>query len=159
MSSSLQERPGASSALSPPSLEDPVIAGLANAVGGRPGLHARLGDRRFWSPVRWLVLLTLFTSLLGMWQKSACRVHPWADEYQYTRMCYSDVFALWGNERLSEGATPYLEHPVEYPVVIGVVMKAAAVVADEFPAPERNRRFFDATWALLTACAVVVTLT
>ncbi|MCW2779066.1 MAG: putative transrane protein, partial [Frankiales bacterium] len=42
---------------------------------------------------------------------------------------------------------------------IGVVMKAAAVVADEFPAPERNRRFFDATWALLTACAVVVTLT
>ncbi len=152
----MQERP-ASVVL--PSAEDPVVGGLVNAVGGRPGAHARLGERRFWTPVRWLVLLTLLTSLLGFWQKSPCRVHPWAEEYQYTRMCYSDVFALWGAERLNEGATPYLDHPVEYPVVIGAVMAAAESLADGAPSDERNRRFFDLTWALLTACAVVVTLT
>ena len=153
MSSSTQERPAL------PSVEDPVVAGLSQAVGGRPGAHARLGQRRFLTPVRWLVLLTLFTSLLGLWQKSPCRVHAWAEEYQYTRMCYSDVFALWGAERLNEGKTPYLEHPVEYPVVTGGVMQVAAEVAELFPAEEQNRRFFDATWALLTACAVVVAIT
>ncbi|MCW2607407.1 MAG: putative transrane protein, partial [Frankiales bacterium] len=158
MSSSLQERPPGSDPVRP-SVEDPVVGGLVNAVGGAPGVHARTGERRFWTPVRWMVLLTLLTSLLGFWQKSPCRVHPWAEEYQYTRMCYSDVFALWGAERLSEGATPYLDHPVEYPVVIGAVMAAAESLADDAPSDARNRRFFDITWALLTACAVVVTLT
>ncbi len=157
MSSSLQERGPGQVAL--PSAEDPVVAGLAQSLGGGPGLHARLREGRFWTPVRVLVLLTLFTSLLGLWQKSPCRVHPWADEYQYTRMCYSDVFALYGAEKLNEGAVPYLEHPVEYPPVIGAVMQAAASVADQFPDDQRNRRFFDVTWALLTACAVVVTVT
>ncbi|MCU1692587.1 MAG: putative transrane protein [Frankiales bacterium] len=164
MSSSLQERPGAGPRPGPgvpvlPSSEDPVVAGLAEAVGGRPGLHARLTDRRFLSPVRWLVLITLFTSLLGFWQKAPCRVHPWADEYQYTRACYTDVFALYFSERLNEGKAPYLEHPVEYPVVIGAVMKVAADAVEVFPADQRPRRFYDLTWMLLTACAVVVTVT
>lgn len=158
VSSSVQERgPAAPPVL--PSAEDPVVGGLVNAVGGRPGAHARTGEKRFWTPVRWMVLLTLVTSLLGWWQKSPCREHAWAEEYQYTRMCYSDVFALWGAERLSEGATPYVDYPVEYPVVIGAVMAAAESLADDAPSAERNRRFFDITWALLTACAVVVTLT
>ncbi len=159
MSSSLEERPAVRPGLALPSSEDPVVAGLTEAVGGRPGLHARLTDRRFLSPVRWLVLITLFTSLLGFWQKAPCRVHPWAEEYQYTRACYTDVFALYGAEGLSEGKTPYVQHPVEYPVVIGAVMKVSADAARLFPAEERNRRFYDITWALLTLCAVVVTVT
>jgi hypothetical protein len=36
---------------------------------------------------------------------------------QYTRACYTDVYALWFAERLHEGAVPYREHPVEYPVL------------------------------------------
>ncbi len=142
-----------------PAAEDPVVAGLAEAVGGPAGRHARLGERRFWKPVRWLVLLTLLTSLLGFWQKSPCRVHPWTEEYQYTRACYTDVFALYFAERLNEGRAPYLEHPVEYPVVMGLVMQASAEVVEVFPPDQRPRRFYDVTWALLTACAVVVTVT
>ncbi len=141
------------------SLEDPVVAGSAEAIGGPPGRHSRLGRRRFWTPVRWLVLLTLLTSLLGWWQKSPCRVHPWEEEYQYTRGCYTDVFALYFAERLSDGRTPYLEHPVEYPVVIGGVMAVAAEVVAVFPPDQRPRHFYDVTWAILTACALVVVVT
>jgi uncharacterized membrane protein len=133
--------------------------GASTAIGGPAGRHARLDHRRFWTPVRWLVLITLLTSLLGFWQKSPCRVHPWTEQYQYTRACYTDVFALYFAERLSAGATPYLEHPVEYPVVIGGVMAVAAEITEAFPQEQRPRRFYDVTWALLTACAVVVTVT
>ncbi len=154
--SSLAERRDASSL---PSSDDPVPAGTVQAVGGPPGQHARLGSRRFWTPVRWLVLLTLVTCLFGWWQKSPCRVHPWVESYQYTRGCYTDVFALYFAERLSEGRTPYLEHPVEYPVVIGGVMAVAAEVVTVFPAEQRPRHFYDVTWAILTACALVVVVT
>ncbi len=142
-----------------PARDDPVVAGTSRAIGGPPGSHARLGRRRFWTPVRWLVLLTLLTSLFGWWQKSPCRVHPWEDAYQYTRACYTDVFALYFAEQLSAGKTPYLEHPVEYPVVIGGVMAVAAEAVTVFPSDQRPRRFYDVTWALLTACALVVVVT
>lgn len=142
-----------------PSWDDPVPAGLSEAAGGPAGRHARLDRRRFWTPVRWVVLLTLLTTLLGLWQKSPCRVHPWSDEYQYTRACYTDVFALYYAERLNEGAVPYLDHPVEYPVVIGGAMALAAGAVTVLPPDRRARHFFDVTWALLTACAVVVTVT
>ena len=139
-------------------LDDPVVAGATRAIGGPAGRHAD-PTRRRWTPVRWLVLITLLTSLLGFWQKSPCRVHPWTEQYQYTRACYTDVFALYFAERLSDGATPYLDHPVEYPVVIGGVMAVAAGVTEVFPENEGPRRFYDVTWALLTACAVVVVFT
>ncbi len=142
-----------------PSREDPVAAGASEALGGPPGRHSRTGGRRFWTPVRWLVLLTLVTSLFGWWQKSPCRVHPWEDQYQYTRGCYTDVFALYFSERLNEGITPYTGHPVEYPVVIGGVMQLAATAVADLPASERPRHFYDVTWALLTACALVVVVT
>jgi len=143
----------------PGSFDDPVVTGVVDALGGPAGRHARLDQRRFWTPVRWLVLLTLLTSLLGWWQKSPCREHSWDGEYQYTRLCYTDVFALYGAERLSEGKTPYLEHPVEYPVVIGAVMAVVAKAVTVFEPAERPRRFYDLTWVLLTACALVVVVT
>lgn len=142
-----------------PSSEDPVAAGAAAALGGPPGRHSRVGGRRFWTPVRWLVLLTLLTSLLGWWQKSPCREHPWTEQYQYTRGCYTDVYALYFAERLDEGRTPYAEHPVEYPVVIGAVMLVAAEAVAGLPPGQRPAAFYDLTWALLTACALVVVVT
>jgi len=142
-----------------PGDDDPVVAGATSALGGPPGRHSRLDRRGFWTPVRWIVLLTLVASLLGWWQKSPCRVHPWTEDYQYTRGCYSDVFALYFAERLSGGATPYLEHPVEYPVVIGGVMQVAAQVVRVFEPEQRPRHFYDVTWAILTGFAVVVAVT
>ena len=152
-----------------PSYDDPVVAGTVAALGGPPGRYSRLDRTGFWTPVRWIVLLTLIASLFGWWQKSPCRVHPWVEDYQYTRGCYSDVFALYFAERLAptvvdgvvvaEGRRPYLEHPVEYPVVIGAVMAVAAKAVTPLPPELRPRHFYDVTWAILTACALVVAVT
>jgi uncharacterized membrane protein len=155
-----------------PSADDPVVAGVVEAIGGPPGRHARVGERRFWTPVRVLVAITLFTCLLGWLQKEPCRDgSTWVHEHQYTRVCYTDVVALYSAEGLSDGKTPYYEHPVEYPVVIGGVMHVSARLADFFTpdhsdprrsfadAVDRGKRFFDITWVLLTICAVVVVVT
>ena len=155
-----------------PSSDDPVVAGAVQVIGGPPGAHTRLGERRFWTPVRVLVALTLFTCLLGWLQKAPCRDgSTWVHEHQYTRACYTDVVALYSAEGLSDGKTPYYQHPVEYPVVIGGVMHVSARLADVVTgtshadnasyveAINRGKHFFDITWALLTACAVVVAIT
>jgi uncharacterized membrane protein len=127
-----------------PSSDDPVVAGAVEAVGGKPGAHARLGDRRFWNPVRVLIALTLMTSALGFALKVPCRDGSnWVNEYQYTRACYTDVVALYGAEGLSAGKTPYYDHPVEYPVVIGAVMQVSSLlargVASVLPPDSRER--------------------
>jgi uncharacterized membrane protein len=142
-----------------PSSDDPVAAGAANAVGGPPGRHARLGERRLWTPVRVLLALTLLTCTLGFLQKAPCRTEPWAHEFQYTHLCYTDVFALYFAEGLSSDKTPYLDHPVEYPVVMGAAMQIAAKAVQPFSPESRPRHFFDVTWVLLTACALVVVVT
>ncbi|MGB8649923.1 MAG: glycosyltransferase 87 family protein [Mycobacteriales bacterium] len=155
-----------------PSVDDPVVAGAVEALGGPPGRHARLGERRFWTPLRVLVALTLMTCVLGFAQKAPCRDgSTWVHEHQYTRACYTDVVALYSAEGLSAGQTPYYDHPVEYPVVIGAVMHASARLAKAVTAHQtgrnasyteavaRGRHFYDLTWALLTLCAVVVVVT
>jgi uncharacterized membrane protein len=131
-----------------PSYDDPVVSGAVEVVGGPPGLHARIGERRFWTPLRFLLALTLLTSLLGLAQKSPCRdASSWVHEHQYTHACYSDVLALYSAEGLTDGKTPYYDHPVEYPVVIGAVMQVSSLFArgittllpdDRTDAAERN---------------------
>jgi len=175
-----------------PSRDDPVVAGAVQAIGGPPGDFARLGRPRLWTVLRVLVAMVAFTSLLGFAQKAPCRSGSnWQHEYQYTRGCYTDVVALYSAEGLSDGKTPYYEHPVEYPVVIGGVMwlssglarglehvwhdsatdaalakvnaattpeqaSSARSTADYREAIARGRHFYDITWFLMTACAMVV---
>ena len=159
-----------------PSREDPVARGASTLIGGPVGRHARFGGS-FWTPVRVLVALTLLTFGVGFLQKAPCRTHAWSEQYQYTRMCYSDVYALYFAEGLNEGKTPYVDHPVEYPVVIGGLMYVAARPADwlvdsdgnrEAGTPDRDEglfrgnepaAFFDLTALLLAISAIVVTMT
>lgn len=149
-----------------PSRDDPVPAGAVHLLGGPPGRRVRWDARRAGRPLLWIVLLTLAVSTLGWVQKNPCRVHSWGEgnSYAYTRVCYTDVYALYYAERLNDDARPYVDHPVEYPPVIGLVMGATAAVAKPlaaaFPGTNEDKtaaiRFFDLSWALLTACAVVV---
>src|ERR1700755_2306600 len=108
-----------------PSLEDPVARGASELIGGPPGRHAVLPDRRTWWPrVRVLLALTIVVCGLGYAQKSTCRdTRNWTHEYQYTRMCYSDVVALYSQEGLSSGKVPYVDYPTEYPPLIGLTME------------------------------------
>jgi uncharacterized membrane protein len=155
-----------------PSSDDPVVAAAVASIGGAPGAHARLGERRFWTPVRVMLALTLLTCLFGWLQKAPCRDgSTWVNEHQYTRACYTDVVALYSAEGLSDGKKPYYEHPVEYPVVIGGVMHVSARLADALTGSShaenesyvdsinRGKHFFDLTWALLTVCALLVVVT
>lgn len=104
-----------------PSRSDPVVAGLSESIGGPIGQHAWL-KRKFWTPM--CVVLLIATSVLAFnWvQKSPCRDGAWANNMQYTRACYTDVLALYYAEHLHEGAVPYIDHPVEYPVLTGYWM-------------------------------------
>ena len=179
-----------------PSVDDPVVAGAAELVGGPPGRYARSGERRLLTATRVLLLLTLLTCSLGWAVKAGCRNgSSWQHEYQYTRACYTDVVALYSAEGLSQGQLPYYDHPVEYPVVIGGVMQVSSVLArglsEALPADAptrqarqrlalaktdtersqaqtavsyaeanaRGRHFFDVTWLLMVAAALVVTVT
>lgn len=139
-----------------PSADDPVVAGAVTAVGGPPGRHSRL-RRRFWTPVRVVVALTLLAATLGFLQKLPCRDGAsWVHQHQYTRACYTDLLPLYAGEGLAAGERPYYDHKVEYPVLIGGIMQATAVAVRPFDPAERSSRFVDLSIALLTACAVVV---
>ncbi|MDQ1656854.1 MAG: hypothetical protein QOD41_1937 [Cryptosporangiaceae bacterium] len=104
-----------------PSHSDPVVAGLSEVIGGPIGMHARL-SRLYWTPMRIVLGLATFAFALNWIQKSPCRDGRWADNIQYTKQCYTDVLALYYAEHLSDGAVPYVDHPVEYPVLTGYFM-------------------------------------
>ncbi|HVF05003.1 MAG TPA: glycosyltransferase 87 family protein [Frankiaceae bacterium] len=147
MASDLHAGPG--EPLSAPSRNDAFVRDASGAIGGPVGRHTRFGAAAFWTPLRVLIALTMLTFTIGFAAKLPCSYHPWAEHYQYTRMCYSDVYALYFSERLNEAAVPYVDHPVEYPVVIGGLMWVAAGVSDD------ASDFYAATAVLLLVSAVV----
>ncbi len=108
-----------------------MVAGASVLVGGPPGRHARIGaGRSWWTPLRVLMAFTVLACVLGYAQKAPCRdTRNWSHEYQYTRMCYSDVVALFGQEGLATGKRPFLDYPTEYPPLIGAAMQFASSVA------------------------------
>ena len=107
-----------------------------------------------------LVAAALTGSALGLLSKAACRAGAWnIGIEQYQAHCYTDIYPLYFTEGLSAGKVPYLGHPVEYPVLIGAAMQAAAwVVSPISNALIRGREFFDVTVVLLTLFAVAAVL-
>lgn len=98
-----------------------------------------------------LILASLLGGALGFGAKAACRAGAWnIGVEQFQAHCYTDIYPLYFGEGLSAGQVPYLQHPVEYPVVIGAAMQAVAWVVRPVADPAvRGREFFDVTVALL----------
>jgi uncharacterized membrane protein len=149
-----------------PSRDDPVVRTASGAIGGPWGRHGALGLRRFWTPLRVLLAFTLLTLALAWLQKSPCQDGAWTEGRQYTHLCYSDVIPLYYTERLNEGAVPYVDHPVEYPVLTGAFMGVAAVLArvyadaaSELPVWDLSeiQAYFSVTALLLAVGMLVVT--
>src|SRR5262249_39041244 len=107
-----------------------------------------------------LVIPSLGGSLLGFLNKAACRSRPWHVYLgQFRGDCYTDIYPLYFQEKLSSGKVPYVGHPVEYPVLIGAAMQAVAWVVRPISDPFlRGREFFDVTVLLLAAFSLAGTL-
>ncbi|MEP7055174.1 MAG: glycosyltransferase 87 family protein [Actinomycetota bacterium] len=142
-----------------PSLDDPVPRGASTLIGGPVGAHARRRPPRwFLAPLALLMLATTVTFGLGYLQKKPCRDHGWTKEYQYTRMCYTDVWALYYSEGLDKGKLPYRDQAVEYPAPIGGAMWVAAKAAGGDLPGGNPQRYFDVTAVLMLGCALAVTV-
>src|SRR5262245_15733205 len=104
-----------------------------------------------------LILAGLIGALLAATAKEACRAGAWnVGVEQYQAHCYTDIYPLYFAEGLSAGQVPYVGHHLEYPVVMGAVMEAAAWVVRPAGDPAvRGRDFYDITVALLAVCLVV----
>ena len=107
-----------------------------------------------------LVTAGLAGGALSFLSKATCRAGAWNTSIGlYQAHCYTDIYPLYYTEKLSAGKVPYLGHPVEYPVLIGVAMQAAAwVVRPIGDAFIRGREFFDVTAGLLVIFAVAAVL-
>jgi uncharacterized membrane protein len=144
-----------------PSRVDATVRRATRPLGGPWGRHAGIKRGTWWTPVRWLFVMTLATLLLGFAQKSPCATGVWNGHKQYTHFCYSDVVPLWSDERLDVGAVPYRDTTVEYPVLTGGFMWMTA----EFT---RGVHAIVSSWSelvvfgvltavLLSLCALIVT--
>jgi uncharacterized membrane protein len=148
-----------------PSRVDPAVRAASEAVGGPWGRHGVVGQRWFWTPLRVLMALTIFTLLLGWLEKEPCQNGNWQHSLQYTHFCYSDVVPLFFEEKLNVGATPYVDHAVEYPVLTGAFMGVAAWLGRQYdhlaggvlPTMPPVQTYFTVTALLLAGCMLVVT--
>jgi uncharacterized membrane protein len=107
-----------------PTQEDVLVRGLSEVIGGPVGEHAarpRPGSRLL-TPARVVMVLAVLVFCLHWVQKSPCQDGAWQDNSQYRNFCYTDVLALYYAEHLNEGAVPYFDWPVEYPVLTGAFM-------------------------------------
>jgi uncharacterized membrane protein len=144
-----------------PSHRDPITWRATRAMGGAWGRHAGVARMSWWTPLRWVLAMTIATLLLGLAQKAPCATGNWTGNKQYTHLCYSDVIPLWSDERLDVGAVPYRDTSVEYPVLTGAFMWATADLT-------RGVHSLEADWSqvlvfglltalLLSLCALVTT--
>ena len=104
------------------------------------------------------VAASALAALLGYAQKLPCSSGDAWNSYtgQFRDACYTDIYPLYYNEGLSSGQVPYYGHQVEYPVLIGAMMQAAAwtvhSVTDAFA---RGKDFYYVTVLLLAICLIV----
>ncbi len=98
-------------------------------------------------------------ALLAYLWKAPCRYGgAWNDNAgQFLNFCYTDIYPLWWNERLAEGAVPYFGHPVEYPVGIGFVMELGRRIVGLLHTPTSadpagGVLFYDVTAFLMAVC-------
>ena len=122
------------------------LTGRATGHAGGWGRLAALGGS-----ATVLVLASLVADGIAFGAKEACRAGAWnIGVEQYQAHCYTDIYPLYFGEGLASGKIPYLDHHVEYPVVIGAVMQGAAWVVRSISNPfARGLQYFDVTVAVL----------
>ncbi|WP_240619405.1 glycosyltransferase family 87 protein [Blastococcus sp. TF02-8] len=149
-----------------PTWTDPVARQASEAVGGPWGRFATTGRALFWTPLRVCLLFAVLALSLAWVKQAPCADGDWSGHVQYTHFCYSDAVPLFGLHGLDDGAIPYLDSEVEYPVLTGGFMAAAAALSRAYdraaeasallPAVPPVQSYYVVTCLLLTACAFLV---
>ena len=150
-----------------PTWTDPVAAQASEAVGGPWGRHAVTGRALFWTPLRVCLLFTTAVLALAWTKQAPCASGNWTGYLQYTHFCYSDTVPLYLLHELGTGAVPYLDSPVEYPVLTGGFMALAAVLARTYDGAVQTtgllpdvppvQSYYVVTCLLLSICALITT--
>jgi len=81
-----------------------------------------------------LIVLAAGGYLVGYLLDYSCVAGGWASPDRYEQLCYSDIPALFGYRGFAEGFIPYVQtppggQPLEYPVLTGVFMWVASLLA------------------------------
>jgi uncharacterized membrane protein len=144
-----------------PAQEDGFVRGVSQVIGGPLGVHAVRRSRlveQLWTPARIVIALALLTFTLHWVQKAPCQDGAWANYEQYTHFCYTDVLALYYAEHLNDGAVPYVDHAVEYPVLTGYLMGAIGLPVSAYgrahPEVNQGQLFWNLNFLVLGACGV-----
>src|SRR5258708_24822637 len=122
----------------PGSAYTPFGGGAERSGPLRPGaLAAALGGTSV------LLAASVLGWVLALAEKARC----WSgagNDYakQFRRACYTDIYPLYYGEGLSAGKVPYTGHKVEYPVLIGGAMQAAASLVRNVSAGGRGGGVF-----------------
>jgi uncharacterized membrane protein len=135
----------------PGARDEPEHGARPHGPAGRARLPARARLAVLAGSAAALIVASLLGGALGFGAKEACRAGAWnIGVEQFQAHCYTDIYPLYFGEGLSTGRVPYLQHPVEYPVIMGAAMQAVAWVTRPIAdAGVRGREFFDVTVALL----------
>jgi uncharacterized membrane protein len=150
-----------------PTWTDPVAAQASEALGGPWGRHAVTGRALFWTPLRACLLFCVVGLALAWSKQFPCSDGDWTGSKQYTHFCYSDTVPLFGLRGLAEGRVPYLESPLEYPVLTGGFMWVASVLARGYdslastvgllPVVVPVQSYYVVTCLMLSICALLIT--
>jgi uncharacterized membrane protein len=151
-----------------PTEQDEVAAAGSELIGGPVGRRAVTG-RGWWSPVRVIALVMIGMFALGMVQKLPCYNGGWfyGQTSQYVHACYSDIPHLYNGRGFAAGLTPYVDRIpadisggmeyLEYPVLTGLFMKAAAWMTPVGPdLVEREQIYWLVNAGMLMVCAAVI---
>lgn len=146
-----------------PSRDDPDVSALSRWIGGPVGRFADVSTapRR---ALRIALALTFLVLALGFAADQPCRDAQWASRDEsvvWAGLCYSDVPFLYRERGFADGALPYRESALEYPVLTGAVMQASGWAVRTFggdgsDALDQSVRFYDVTTVLMVVCALVV---
>ncbi|MEZ5194407.1 MAG: hypothetical protein R2734_19335 [Nocardioides sp.] len=82
-------QPGPDAPSVAPTLDDPLVGAVSEAVGGPLG--SRAGRHPWWTPARVVLLLTALTFALGMLQKAPCYQTSWQDGDLRYRTCATPI--------------------------------------------------------------------
>lgn len=71
---------------------------------------------------RILLIALAITCMLGFSFKQHCMPGGWTNSEQYITGCYSDAVPFWTAREVDKGKIPYLQTPIEYPVLTGAAI-------------------------------------